>query len=194
MKTFDLSGEVRSELGKKATKAVRAAETIPCVQYGGKENVHFVVTESAVRKLVYSPDVFVVNLTVGSTATKAIMKEIQFHPVSDKILHIDFVEINEAKPVVVEVPVLLKGLAEGVKAGGKLSLEIRKLKVKGLYTNVPEKIEVDVTSVGLGKTVQVGKLHVENLEILNNKNAVVAQVKLTRAARGAAEAAANASK
>ncbi|HNX88832.1 MAG TPA: 50S ribosomal protein L25/general stress protein Ctc [Paludibacteraceae bacterium] len=194
MKTFDLSGEVRSELGKKATKAVRAAETIPCVLYGGKENVHFVVTESAVRKLVYSPDVFVVNLTVGSTATKAIMKEIQFHPVSDKILHIDFVEINEAKPVVVEVPVLLKGLAEGVKAGGKLSLEIRKLKVKGLYTNVPEKIEVDVTSVGLGKTVQVGKLHVENLEILNNKNAVVAQVKLTRAARGAAEAAANASK
>ena len=194
MKTFDLSGEVRSELGKKATKAVRAAETIPCVLYGGKENVHFVVTESAVRKLVYSPDVFVVNLTVGSTATKAIMKEIQFHPVSDKILHIDFVEINEAKPVVVEVPVLLKGLAEGVKAGGKLSLEIRKLKVKGLYTNVPEKIEVDVTSVGLGKTVQVGKLQVENLEILNNKNAVVAQVKLTRAARGAAEAAANASK
>ena len=103
MKTFDLSGEVRSELGKKATKAVRAAETIPCVLYGGKEDVHFVVTESAVRKLVYSPDVFVVNLTVGSTATKAIMKEIQFHPVSDKILHIDFVEISEAKPVVVEV-------------------------------------------------------------------------------------------
>jgi len=194
MKTFELSGEVRSELGKKATKAVRASETIPCVLYGGKKNVHFTVTESAVRKLVYSPDVFVVNLTVGSTTTKAIMKEIQFHPVSDKILHIDFVEINETKPVVVEVPVLLKGLAEGVKAGGKLSLEIRKLKVKGLYTNVPEKIEVDVTSVGLGKTVQVGKLQVENLEILNNKNAVVAQVKLTRAARGAAEAAANASK
>ncbi|MBP1665036.1 MAG: ribosomal protein, partial [Bacteroidetes bacterium] len=186
MKTFELSGEVRSELGKKATKAVRASETIPCVLYGGKKNVHFTVTESAVRKLVYSPDVFVVNLTVGSTTTKAIMKEIQFHPVSDKILHIDFVEINETKPVVVEVPVLLKGLAEGVKAGGKLSLEIRKLKVKGLYTNVPEKIEVDVTSVGLGKTVQVGKLQVENLEILNNKNAVVAQVKLTRAARGAA--------
>jgi large subunit ribosomal protein L25 len=122
------------------------------------------------------------------------MKELQFHPVTDKILHLDFLEISETKPVVVEVPVQLLGLAEGVKAGGKLSLETRKLKVKGLYKNIPEKIDVDVTSVGLGKTVQVGKLQVKDLEILNNKNAVVAQVKLTRAARGAAEAAANASK
>ncbi|HNX12570.1 MAG TPA: 50S ribosomal protein L25/general stress protein Ctc [Paludibacteraceae bacterium] len=194
MKTFELAGEVRSEVGKKATKAVRSAEAIPCVLYGGKENVHFTVTESAVRKLVYSPDVFVVNLTVGGVTTTSIMKELQFHPVTDKILHLDFLEISETKPVVVEVPVQLLGLAEGVKAGGKLSLETRKLKVKGLYKNIPEKIDVDVTSVGLGKTVQVGKLQVKDLEILNNKNAVVAQVKLTRAARGAAEAAANASK
>lgn len=194
MKTFELAGEVRSEVGKKATKAVRCAEAIPCVLYGGKENVHFTVTESAVRKLVYSPDVFVVNLTVGGVTTTSIMKELQFHPVTDKILHLDFLEISETKPVVVEVPVQLLGLAEGVKAGGKLSLETRKLKVKGLYKNIPEKIDVDVTSVGLGKTVQVGKLQVKDLEILNNKNAVVAQVKLTRAARGAAEAAANASK
>ena len=194
MKSFELAGEVRSEVGKKATKAVRSAEAIPCVLYGGKENVHFTVTESAVRKLVYSPDVFVVNLTVGGVTTTSIMKELQFHPVTDKILHLDFLEISETKPVVVEVPVQLLGLAEGVKAGGKLSLETRKLKVKGLYKNIPEKIDVDVTSVGLGKTVQVGKLQVKDLEILNNKNAVVAQVKLTRAARGAAEAAANASK
>ena len=194
MKTFELAGEVRSEVGKKATKAVRSAEAIPCVLYGGKENVHFTVTESAVRKLVYSPYVFVVNLTVGGVTTTSIMKELQFHPVTDKILHLDFLEISETKPVVVEVPVQLLGLAEGVKAGGKLSLETRKLKVKGLYKNIPEKIDVDVTSVGLGKTVQVGKLQVKDLEILNNKNAVVAQVKLTRAARGAAEAAANASK
>ena len=194
MKTFELAGEVRSEVGKKATKAVRSAEAIPCVLYGGKENVHFTVTESAVRKLVYSPDVFVVNLTVGGVTTTSIMKELQFHPVTDKILHLDFLEISETKPVVVEVPVQLLGLAEGVKAGGKLSLETRKLKVKGLYKNIPEKIDVDVTSVGLGKTVQVGKLQVKDVEILNNKNAVVAQVKLTRAARGAAEAAANASK
>ena len=186
MKTFDLSGELRDSLGKKATKAVRVAETIPCVLYGGKENVHFMVTGSAVRKLIYTPEVFVVNLTVGKTTTKAIMKELQFHPVSDKVLHIDFLEITENKPVVVELPVKLTGLAEGVKAGGKLSLEMRKLKVKGLYTNIPESISVDVSSIGLGKSISVGKLSLKDLEILNSNNAIVAQVKLTRAARGAA--------
>ena len=186
MKTFELSGEVRDSLGKKATKAVRVAETIPCVLYGGKENVHFTVTGSAVRKLIYTPEVYVVNLTVGGTTTKSIMKELQFHPVSDKVLHIDFLEINENKPVVVEVPVKLTGLAEGVKEGGKLSLEMRKLKVKGIYTKIPESITVDVTSITLGKAISVGKLSLKDLEILNTKNAVVAQVKLTRAARGAA--------
>ncbi len=186
MKTFELSGEVRESLGKKSTKAARVAETIPCVLYGGKENLHFTVTTSAVRKLIYSSEVFVVDLTVGNSKTKAIMKELQFHPVNDKVLHIDFFEIDEKKPVVVEIPVKLTGLAEGVKAGGKLSLEMRKLKVKGIYTNIPESIVVDVTSVGLGKSVQVGKLALKDLEILNSKNSVVAQVKLTRAARGAA--------
>ena len=186
MKTFELSGELRTELGKKATKAVRAAETVPCVLYGGKENVHFTVTIGNIRKLIYTPEVFVVELNVAGKTTKAIMKEVQFHPVSDKVLHIDFIEINEEKPVIVELPVQLKGLAEGVKAGGKLSLEMRKLKVKGIYTNIPEKVEVDVTEIGLGKSIQVGKIQLKDLEILNNKNGVVAQVKLTRAARGAA--------
>lgn len=188
MKTFDLKGEARQELGKKATKAVRVDESVPCVLYGGKENVHFTAKQSDLRKLIYSPDVFIVNLTVGNTTIKAIMKDLQFHPVSDKVLHIDFLEVIENKPVMVEIPVKLTGLAEGVRAGGKLSLEIRKLKVKGIYTNIPEVIEIDVTSLGLGKSIQVAKVQVENLELLNAKNAVVAQVKLTRAARGAAAA------
>ncbi|VBB45722.1 50S ribosomal protein L25 [uncultured Paludibacter sp.] len=186
MKTFDLKGEARQELGKKATKAVRNEDAVPCVLYGGKENVHFTATESDLRKLIYSPDVFVVNLTVGKTATKAIMKDLQFHPVTDKVLHIDFLEVSDKKPVVVEIPVKLSGLAEGVKAGGKLSLEMRKLKVKGIYTNIPEIIEIDVTNLSLGKSIQVGKVQLKDLELLNAKNAVVAQVKLTRAARGAA--------
>lgn len=186
MKTFQLNGAVRTDLGKKAAKAERAGENIPCVLYGGKENVHFTTTVSDIRKLVYSPEVFIVDLTVEGKTIKSIMKEIQFHPVTDKILHIDFQQISEEKPVVVEIPVKLEGLAEGVKAGGKLSLEMRKLKVRGNYTKIPEKIVIDVTSLGLGKTIQVGKLSFENLEILNAKNAVVAQVKLTRAARGAA--------
>ena len=186
MKTFELSGEVRENLGKKATKAVRVSENIPCVLYGGKNNVHFTVSASAVRKLIYTPEVYVVELTIGKNKTKAIMKELQFHAVTDKVQHIDFLEIDEKKPVVVELPVKLTGLAEGVKAGGKLSLEMRKLKVKGIYTNIPESITVDVTNVGLGKSIQVGKLALKDLEILNSKMSVVAQVKLTRAARGAA--------
>ena len=186
MKTFELSGEVRENLGKKATKAVRVSENIPCVLYGGKDNVHFTVSASAVRKLIYTPEVYVVELTIGKNKTKAIMKELQVHAVTDKVQHIDFLEIDEKKPVVVELPVKLTGLAEGVKAGGKLSLEMRKLKVKGIYTNIPESITVDVTNVGLGKSIQVGKLALKDLEILNSKMSVVAQVKLTRAARGAA--------
>ncbi len=186
MKTFDLKGTVRTDLGKKASKAERVSDNIPCVLYGGTENTHFTTTVSDVRKLVYSPEVFVVNLEIDGKTTKAIMKALQFHPVSDKVLHIDFLQLDEKKPVIVELPVKLEGLAEGVKAGGKLSLEMRKLKVKGLYNQIPENIVIDVTELGLGKSIQVVKVSVANLEILNAKNAVVAQVKLTRAARGAA--------
>ena len=186
MKTFELSGTVRTDLGKKATKAERVAENVPCVLYGVTDNVHFTSTKSDLRKLIYSPEVFVVNLTIDGKKSKAIMKALQFHPVTDNVLHIDFYQITETKPVVVEIPVKLEGLAEGVKAGGKLALEMRKLKVKGLYTQIPENIVIDVTELGLGKSIQVGKVVVDKMEILNAKNAVVAQVKLTRAARGAA--------
>ena len=186
MKSFELKGTVRTDLGKKASKAERVSDNIPCVLYGGKDNVHFTTTVSDVRKLVYSPDVFIVNLDIDGTKTKAIMKALQFHPVTDKVLHLDFLKLTDDKPVVVEIPVKLEGLAEGVKAGGKLSLEMRKLKVKGLYTQIPENIVIDVTALGLGKSIQVAKVSVDKLEILNAKNAVVAQVKLTRAARGAA--------
>jgi len=186
MKTFELKGTVRDVLGKKATKSVRVADSVPCVLYGGEKNTHFTVGNGDLRKLIYSPNVYLVDLDVDGAKCKSIVKEIQFHPVTDKILHIDFLEVSEKKPVVVEIPVKLEGLAEGVKAGGKLSLEMRKLRVKGVYKDIPEAIVVDVTSLGLGKTVQVAKVSVDKLEILNAKNAVVAQVKLTRAARGAA--------
>jgi len=190
MKTFELKGTVRTVLGKKATKADRVVDNVPCVLYGGAENTHFTSTVGDIRKLIYTPEVFVVNLDIDGKKTKSIMKALQFHPVSDKVLHIDFLELTEDKPVVVELPVKLEGLAEGVKAGGKLSLEMRKLKVKGLYPQIPENIVINVSELGLGKSIQVAKVSVENLEILNNKNAVVAQVKLTRAARGAAATAA----
>jgi len=190
MKSFELNGTSRPALGKKATKADRISENVPCVLYGVDGNVHFNATNSDLRKLIYTPEVYIVNLTIDGKATTAIMKDLQFHPVTDKVLHIDFFQVTEDKPVVFELPVKLEGLAEGVKAGGKLSLEMRKLKVKGLFTQFPENITINVSELGLGKTIQVAKVAVENLQILNNKNSVVAQVKLTRAARGAAAAAA----
>ena len=186
MKTFELNGTARTGLGKKATKADRVSENVPCVLYGVADNVHFTATKSDLRKLIYTPEVFIVDLTIDGNKSKAIMKALQFHPVTDNVLHIDFYQVTETKPVVVEIPVKLEGLAEGVKAGGKLALEMRKLKVKGIYTQLPENIVIDVTELGLGESIQVAKVSVDRLEILNAKNAVVCLVKLTRAARGAA--------
>ena len=186
MKTFELKGTVRTDLGKKATKAVRVKQSIPCELYGGKENVHFEVTASAVRKLIYTPEIFLVSLDIEGKKVDAIMKDLQFHPVSDKVIHIDFVEVSPTKPIIMEVPIKLEGLAEGVRAGGKLALQLRKLKVKALYNVIPERLVVDVTYLGLGKTIKVGELSYEGLELINAKEAVVCAVKLTRAARGAA--------
>lgn len=184
MKSFKLEGVSRPDLGKKAAKAIRGTESIPAVLYGGQDVVHFTVTQEAVRNLIYSPEIFVVELSVDGKQAQAILKDIQFHPVTDAILHLDFLQVTQTKPVVVEVPVVLTGHAEGVRAGGKLALEMRKLKVKAIYTEIPEKLHIDVTTLGLGKTIQVGALHFDGLELMNAKNAVVCAVKLTRAARG----------
>ncbi len=144
----------------------------------------------AVRKLVYTPDIFAIELEFNGEKHMAVLKDLQFHPVKDSILHIDLLEVTEAKPVVVEVPVKLEGHAEGVKAGGKLTLSMKKLRVKAIYTNIPERLVINVDNLGLGKAFQVGDLHFDNLELMNAKNAVVCSVALTRAARGAAAAAA----
>lgn len=189
MQTFDLKGTKREAGGKKATKALRSAGNVPCIVYGGEKEVTFSVAEGDFRNLIYTPNVYIVNLNIDGEVKTAILKDIQFHPVSDKILHVDFLEIFENKPTTIAIPVKLVGNSEGVKAGGKLQLEMRKLNVKGLPANLPDNLEIDITNLGLGKTIQVGELSYENLEILNAKNAVVVAVKLTRAARAAAEAA-----
>lgn len=195
MRTIDVKGTARtiaerSSEQARALKAIRKNNGVPCVLYGAGENIHFTVTNEGLRNLVYTPHIYVVNLDIDGKVVTAIMKDIQFHPVKDTILHVDFLQINEEKPIVMEVPVQLEGLAEGVKAGGKLQLQMRKLKVKALYTNIPEKLIVNVSHLGLGKAIQVKELAFENLELLNAKEAVVCAVKLTRAARGAAAAAA----
>lgn len=214
MKTFKLAAEPRTELGKKATKALRAEGKIPVVLNGGEivnlpyegkllagqkiveigDNKGLIttdltVTQEAVRKLIYTPDIFAIELDFDGTSRMAVIKDIQFQPVKDTILHIDLLEVNDKKPVVVEIPVKIEGHAEGVKAGGKLTLSMKKLKVKAVYTNIPERVVVNVDNLGLGKTLQVGALHYDDFELVNAKNAVVCAVQLTRAARGAAAAA-----
>jgi len=184
MKTFELTGSKRESTGKKAAKAYRKESLIPCVLYGGEDVVLFTVTKESVRKLIYTPEVHTVNLSVEGKNYSAILKEMQTHPVSDEVIHIDFLQIFENKPVVTEIPIVLEGLAQGVKDGGKLSMDMRKLKVKGLYKDFPEKLTINIEDLGLGKTIQVGNLHFDNLEILNAKDNVVAAVKTTRATKG----------
>ena len=215
MKTFQLTAEPRTDLGKKAAKQLRAEGKIPVVLNGGeiielpysgnlREGEKIVeigngkglittdltVTNDSVRNLVYTPDIFAIELDVHGEKRMAVLKDIQFHPVKDNILHIDLLEVSDKKPVAIEVPVKLEGHAEGVKAGGKLTLSMKKLRVQALYTEIPERLVINVDSLGLGKSLQVGELHFEGLELMNAKNAVVCAVQLTRAARGAAAAAA----
>ena len=138
-----------------------------------------------VRKLIYTPDIFEVDINLNGEEIKAVMKDLQFQPVKDTVLHIDFLQVYPDKPIVMEVPVQIEGHAEGVKAGGKLTLSMRKLKVKAVYSEIPERLVVNVDTLGLGKSLAVGDLHFEGLELMNAKNAVVCAVQLTRAARGA---------
>lgn len=193
MKSIDVKGTARVAGGKKAAKEIRKQGMIPCNLYGESRGENglpvaesFAVEAGEVRNLVYSPHIYSVNLTIDGKEHKAIMKELQFHPVTDQLLHIDFYEINETKPIVMEVPIKLNGLAEGVKAGGKLAASVRKLKVKAPYTAIPERLDIDVTALGLGKTIKVGELNFEGLELMTSPSVVVCQVKMTRGAKSAA--------
>lgn len=219
MDLYKLKAEPRTVLGKKSAKALRAEGKIPVVLNGGEIvdlpsngklqdgeklveigngkgiiTTDLTVATEDIRKLIYTPDIYAVELDFNGGKKMAVLKEVQYHPVKDTILHLDFLEVNDKKPVVVEVPVKLEGHAEGVKAGGKLQLNMKKLKVKALYTDIPERLVINVDNLGLGKTYAVGDLHFDKLELMNAKNAVVCAVQLTRAARGAQAAAAAAGK
>lgn len=195
MKSIDVKGTARNQFGKKEANELRKQNLIPCNLYGVEKDEKglpvakaFCVTPEEVRNLVYSPDIFSVNLTIDGTTVLAVMKEIQFHPVKDNILHIDFYQITENKPIVMAVPVKLKGLAAGVKAGGKLDQVMRRVKAKALYTAIPEKIEIDVTPLTIGKSFKVGDLKVEGIQFTSPKEAVICTVLSTRsAAANAAE-------
>jgi len=188
MKTFELKGELRSGLGKTASKKLRNSGKTPCVLYGGEENVNFTVETVDLKKLIYTPKVYLVDLTIDGKTHKALVKDLQFHAVTDAIAHLDFLEIFDNKLVEINIPVELTGVAPGVRAGGNLQLINRKLKVKALPGNLPDTLDVDISELNLGKSIKVGDLSFENIQVLNAKNDVVASIKLTRAAKGATEA------
>lgn len=195
MKEINLTGQLRSDLGKKASKSLRKEGLIPCNMYGiattdGKPSAFsFTVPMTELRKLIYTPHIYLVNLTVDGKLHTAILKEIQFHPVTDAVLHVDFLEVNEEKPITIGLPVKLVGLAQGIRDGGRMSLSLRKLNVKAPYKSLPEHLDVDVTALTIGKSIKVGQLTYEGLELVTGKDVVVCSIKMTRAASMAAQAA-----
>ena len=199
MKQISINGTSRADLGKKASKELRKNGNVPCVLYGEKRDAngkpvatHFVVSEKEINRLIFTPHIYLVDITIDGVDHKGIIKEVQFHPVKDNVLHVDLFEVHAEKPIVMGVPVFAKGLAEGVRAGGRLMMMVRKLNVKALYSQIPEKLEIDVTSLALGKSIKAGALSFEGLELVTPKEVIVCTVKMTRAAMGAAAAAAKA--
>ena len=196
MKEFSVSGAKRATTGKKAAKELRKEGLVPCNLYGEKKGENglpeaqaFAIPAAQLRKVVYTPHVYVVNLTIDGEPHKAVMKELQFHPTTDALLHIDFYEVNETKPITIGIPVKLTGHAQGVRDGGRLSQAVRQLNVTAPYKQIPEMLEIDVTNLKLGKAIKVAELNFEGLEIATPAQVVVCSVKATRASRSAAAAA-----
>ena len=197
MKEISLTGKMRTDLGKKASKSMRKEGLIPCNMYGEKkgenglpEAMSFAVSMTELRKIVYTPHIYVVNLNIDGKEHKAVLKELQFHPVTDALLHVDFYEINEVKPITIGIPVKLNGLAQGVRDGGRINLSIRKINVTAPYQAIPEHLDIDVTNLRLGKSIKVGELSFEGLELATPAEVIVCSVKTTRASKSASAAAA----
>lgn len=182
MKTISISVKKRTDVGKSATKSLRKEENVPCVMYGGAEIQHFYAAQNDFLKLVYSPNVYIVQLDIEGKKHKAIMQDIQFHPVTEKIQHIDFVEVFDDQPVTISIPIELTGSAEGIKQGGKSRQKRRTLKVRGLIEHLPDRLEVDITNVDIGDVIKVGDLSYENLEILDPHRSMVYAIVSSRVA------------
>ena len=196
MKEISLTGKKRTEVGKKASKLMRKEGMIPCNLYGEAkgenglpEALAFMIPMTELRKVVYTPHIYVINLDIEGEAHTAILKELQFHPVTDALLHADFYEINEEKDITIGIPVKLTGLAQGVRDGGRMNLSIRKINVIAKYKEIPEHLDVDVTELRIGKSIKVGDLHYEGLEFATSKEVIVCSIKATRKSAAAAAAA-----
>lgn len=182
MKSITIQGTKRESVGKKSTKALRDAELVPCVVYGGAETLNFSAEERSFKGLVYTPDAHTVSIEVDGQTIPAVLQDIQFHPITDKILHADFYQLADDKPVVMEVPVRLTGRAKGVVSGGVLRQSFRKLKLKALPANLPDEIVVDVTPLKIGNKLYVGDIKTDGFTFMHPDNAVVVAVKMSRTA------------
>jgi len=188
MKTVLLSGSPRENVGKKDAKKLRNEGLVPCVIYGGKEQKFFFVKEKDIVKIIYSPEVYAIELDIAGVKKMATIKELQFHPVQDSPLHVDFLEVVEGKPVVVSLPVSIVGTSPGVLRGGKLQKKLRRLAVKGLINNIPDKITVDISPLDIGNSIRVKDIKIENLTLLDKEASVVVGVQTARGAVAAAAA------
>jgi large subunit ribosomal protein L25 len=182
MKTVQLSGSPRANVGKKDAKAVRNSGNVPCVLYGTGEQIYFSVRGVDMEKIVFSPDVYQIELDLDGTKKKAIIQELQIHPVKDTVQHVDFLELVDDKEVKVEIPVVLTGRSKGVLSGGRLQQVFRRLRVQGLPKDIPASIELDITPLNIGHSIRVSSIQKPGIKVLNASNAVVVSVKMARGA------------
>ena len=198
MKEINVTGQKRNDTGKKASKLLRKEGLIPCNIYGEKQGengapvaMSFTCPMNELRKVIYTPHIYVVNLNIDGENHKAILKELQFHPVTDALLHVDFYEINENKPITIGIPVKLTGLAQGIRDGGRMNLSIRKINVTAKYQDIPEALDIDVTELRIGKSIKVGDLSFDGLEMATGKEVIVCSIKATRKSNANAQNAEN---
>ena len=185
MKSVSISGSLRENVGKKDAKAQRNKGMIPCVIYGGKDQKMFVVDERRFKNLLYTPEVRYAEVNINGDVRKAIVQETQFHAITDKLMHVDFLEVVDGKPITIEIPFKVKGTSPGVLKGGLLKKRVRKLKVRGLLENIPEEITADISSLDINDMTKICDIHIDNLEIVDNPNKVVLQVVPTRGSAAA---------
>lgn len=194
MQTITISGQARTLVGKKATKADRKSGNVPCVMYAGNEVVHFTSSMSALRPLLFTPNFYKVIVDIDGNQSEALLKDVQTHPVTDEILHLDFIKLIPNTKVFAEIPIKIVGSSPGVREGGKLLIKVRKLKVKATPETLKDTIEVDITPLKLGQSVKVKDLPDQGFQILNSPSIPLASIEIPRALRSAATAAAAASK
>jgi large subunit ribosomal protein L25 len=185
MKSFAISGSRRENVGKRDAKELRYEGKVPAVLYGGDNQIHFAVSAADLKGLVYTPDVHFVDIDVEGTKAQAVLQDIQFHPLTELILHVDFLRINESKPFVMEIPIKLTGTSPGVKMGGKLIQKLRKLRVKAFAKDMPQYVEVGIEVLELGKSVRVGDLNFDKFQVINNSDDTIVSVVMSRALKQA---------